>query len=90
MALGVSGGGDSLGLLVLAAKASQLKNAPKFSILTVDHGLRPEARLEAKRVAAACKEFGLKHVTLKAKEKDRKSTRLNSSHSQQSRMTPSA
>jgi len=69
VALGVSGGGDSLGLLVLAAKASQLKNAPKFSILTVDHGLRPEARLEAKRVAAACKEFGLKHVTLKAKEK---------------------
>ncbi|MBT5157275.1 MAG: tRNA lysidine(34) synthetase TilS [Rhodobiaceae bacterium] len=69
VALGVSGGGDSLGLLALAAKAQNLKKAPQFSVLTVDHGLRPEARAEAKRVAAACKKLGLKQVTLRAKEK---------------------
>ena len=69
VALAVSGGGDSLGLLALAAKAKSLKNAPKFSVLTVDHGLRPEARREAKAVANACKMFGLKQVTLRAKEK---------------------
>jgi tRNA(Ile)-lysidine synthase len=69
VALAVSGGGDSLGLLALAAKAKDLKGAPKFSVLTVDHGLRPEARLEAKSVGQACKELGLKHVTLRANEK---------------------
>jgi tRNA(Ile)-lysidine synthase len=35
-----------------------------ISGLTVDHGLRPESALEAKRVAAWCADLGLRHETL--------------------------
>ncbi len=40
VALAVSGGPDSVALLRLAA---QWTGRPKISVLTVDHGLRPEA-----------------------------------------------
>ncbi len=69
VALAVSGGGDSMGLLALAARSARLKNAPRFSVLTVDHGLRKAARAEAKMVARVCADLGLKHVTLRDTQK---------------------
>lgn len=66
LALAVSGGGDSMGLLALAAETQKMSYAPRFTVLTVDHGLRPEAAGEAAQVAAACKRLGVPHVTLTA------------------------
>ena len=68
-ALAVSGGNDSMGLLAMAARAAKLPGAPQFSVLTVDHGLRPEARAEAHMVAEICAGFGLPHHILTADEK---------------------
>ena len=69
LALAVSGGGDSMGLLALAAEAQKLDYAPRFSVLTVDHKLRPEAAAEAAQVAAVCRALGLPHTVLSADEK---------------------
>ncbi len=66
-ALAVSGGPDSMALMALVAKAMRLKNAPNFSVLTVNHGLRPEAHAEARMVAHAAKKLGLGHMTLRSK-----------------------
>ena len=65
--LAVSGGADSLGMMVaLAEWASALgASAPKLSVATVDHGLRPEAALEAAYVAEMAGELGLDHVILR-------------------------
>jgi tRNA(Ile)-lysidine synthase len=56
VALAISGGSDSTALMLLAARArgrGDLK--PRLTVLTVDHGLRPEAAAEARQVAAwAC------------------------------------
>ena len=65
-ALAVSGGGDSMGLLALVAKAKQLIGAPRFTVLTVNHGLRHAAQAEASQVAAQCEKLQLAHVTLMA------------------------
>ena len=75
-ALAVSGGGDSMGLLALAAQLSQSsgaspnkvmgKAAPRFSVLSVDHGLRASAAAEIDAVAAACAKLGLAHHRLVA------------------------
>lgn len=63
-ALAVSGGRDSMGLLAMAARAATLPDAPHFSVLTVNHGLRAAARDEAQMVAATCAELGLPHHVL--------------------------
>jgi tRNA(Ile)-lysidine synthase len=68
-ALAVSGGGDSMGLLALAAQAGQLDGAPRFTVLTVNHGLRQAAAAEAAHVAAQCATLNLPHVTLMADKK---------------------
>ncbi|WP_194744597.1 tRNA lysidine(34) synthetase TilS [Thermaurantiacus tibetensis] len=60
LALAVSGGADSLALLVLAAEAF----AGRVAALTVDHGLRPEARAEAEAVARAAAARGVPHAIL--------------------------
>lgn len=58
--LAVSGGPDSLALLLLAHEV-----APRdFCVATVDHGLRPEAAEEAAMVAALCAARGVEHRTL--------------------------
>ena len=54
---GVSGGADSLALLVLAAAAGAATGAPVTAI-HVDHGLRPESAAEADVVAAAADRYG--------------------------------
>ncbi len=53
--LAVSGGPDSMAMLLLAQAA--IPGA--FEVATVDHGLRPEAKDECALVAAACAERGV-------------------------------
>ncbi|MCY1670374.1 tRNA lysidine(34) synthetase TilS [Novosphingobium sp. SL115] len=60
MGLAVSGGADSLALLLLFHEV-----APRnFCVATVDHGLRPEAADEAAMVADVCKARDISHTTL--------------------------
>ena len=58
--IAVSGGGDSMALLAMAARAGL-----KPSVVTVDHGLRPEAGEEAELVARFCAQFSLVHTVLR-------------------------
>jgi tRNA(Ile)-lysidine synthase len=60
--LAVSGGPDSLALLLLAAEARPLK----VEAATVDHALRPESRAEAEMVAQLCQRLGVPHTILTA------------------------
>ena len=62
LGLAVSGGPDSLALLILAAEARPLQ----VEAATVDHGLRPEARAEAETVAKICERLGVPHTILTA------------------------
>lgn len=64
--LAVSGGPDSMALLVLAAEWRQSRNGapPSLSVATVDHGLRPEASREAEFVARESRRLGMPHVIL--------------------------
>lgn len=60
IALAVSGGADSLALLVLAQRwAARLPGAPRIVVYSVDHGLRPEASGEVAMVLEAAAELGL-------------------------------
>jgi tRNA(Ile)-lysidine synthase len=56
----VSGGADSLALLLLAAAAKP----GLVEAATVDHGLRAESRDEAEMVAGLCQRLGVPHTTL--------------------------
>ena len=61
-ALAVSGGADSLALLALAAKVTNPNW--RFSVLTVNHGLRAAAAKETRYVAKLARAHGLKVKTL--------------------------
>ncbi len=63
LGIAVSGGPDSLALLLLAAAA----RPGMVEAATVDHGLRREARKEARFVAAICKDLALPHHILNAR-----------------------
>ena len=64
LAVAVSGGGDSLALLhLLADWARHSKTA--LSVVTVDHGLRPQSAQEAAFVADVAADLGLNHQTLR-------------------------
>ncbi len=68
--LAVSGGPDSLAMLVGLAKLRDARLlASKLSVQTIDHGLRPESADEAKMVGEVCKELG---VPFRATKLDRK------------------
>ena len=58
--LAVSGGPDSLGLLLLAAAVRH----DSVIAATVDHRLREEAKHECRRVASICHKFDVHHATL--------------------------
>jgi len=58
--LAVSGGADSLALMVLAHRwLADLDNPPAVFVYTVDHGLRPEAAEEAAMVLREAEKLGL-------------------------------
>ena len=66
LVLAVSGGPDSTALLVLVARwRAGLRRAPKLVAVTVDHGLRPESRTEAKAVQRLARELKIAHQTVK-------------------------
>jgi tRNA(Ile)-lysidine synthase len=65
LALAVSGGADSTALMLLAA---QWKGPVRFSVLTIDHGLRPESRSEAQHVSQWARGLGLAPRILRWKE----------------------
>jgi tRNA(Ile)-lysidine synthase len=64
--LAVSGGPDSTALMVLAARwRAECENPPKLIAATVDHGLRPESKREAKAVGRLARNLGIEHRTLR-------------------------
>lgn len=64
--LAVSGGPDSTALLMLAARwRDTLEQPPKLVAVTIDHGLRPEAKTEAQAVAKLARRLGVAHRTLR-------------------------
>lgn len=67
LGLAVSGGADSLALLLLATAA----RSGRIEAATVDHKLRPEAADEARMVARLCSRLGVPHSTLEAEWDER-------------------
>ncbi|MGY3031318.1 tRNA(Ile)-lysidine synthase [Bradyrhizobium sp. USDA 4354] len=66
LVLAVSGGPDSVALMWLAARWQRsLARGPLLTVVTVDHGLRPEAAREAREVKRLATELGLPHRTLR-------------------------
>ncbi|MBA3814191.1 MAG: tRNA lysidine(34) synthetase TilS [Alphaproteobacteria bacterium] len=63
LAVAVSGGSDSLALMLLAHKLAQKKGSYVIA-LTVDHGLREESREEGRRVAQWAQAQNIQHVIL--------------------------
>lgn len=60
IALAVSGGADSLALLLLAKRwADSLAKPPRLHVYSVDHGLRPEAAAEVAMVLRLATELGV-------------------------------
>lgn len=72
LGLAVSGGPDSLALLLLAATA----RPGAVEAATVDHQLRPGSDAEAQAVAETCKALGVPHRTLKVEWKAKPQTAI--------------
>jgi tRNA(Ile)-lysidine synthase len=66
LVLAVSGGPDSTALLLLVARwRKALRRGPKLVAITIDHGLRAEARREALAVKRLARSLGVSHRTLR-------------------------
>ncbi len=64
--LAVSGGPDSMALLMLAARwRATRKRGPTLLAVTIDHGLRPESAREANQVKRLSRRLGVPHRTLR-------------------------
>lgn len=61
LGVAVSGGSDSLGLLVAL---SRLVEPRRLMALTVDHGLRAQSVDETRQVKSICRSLGVRHETL--------------------------
>ena len=65
LVLAISGGPDSTALMLLAAHwRATRQNGPRLVAVTVDHGLRPEAKAEAAVVARLARRLKITHRTL--------------------------
>ena len=62
--LAVSGGPDSVALMLLAAAWRDAGATPEFAVATVDHNLRAEAAAEARKVAGWAQALGFAHHLL--------------------------
>lgn len=73
--LAVSGGADSIALMELARRwrVQSGADAPRLSVLCVDHGLREASAREAEWVAARARELGLEATILRWEPGDRHS-----------------
>lgn len=68
IALAVSGGPDSMALLALVAHwRKRRRRGPKLVAITIDHGLRKEARNEAAMVKRFAAKLGIPHRTVRWK-----------------------
>ena len=66
LVLAVSGGPDSTALMWLMARwRKRQRRGPKLIAVTVDHGLRPEARREAAAVRRLAAKLGIAHRVLR-------------------------
>jgi tRNA(Ile)-lysidine synthase len=66
LVLAVSGGPDSTALLHLMARwRATLRPSPRLVAVTVDHGLRPEAKREASAVKQLSEKLGVEHATMR-------------------------
>jgi tRNA(Ile)-lysidine synthase len=66
LVLAVSGGPDSTALMWVAARwRKALKQGPKLVAVTIDHGLRKEARHEAASVKRLARTLGVAHRTMR-------------------------
>lgn len=66
LVLAVSGGPDSTALLYLAARwRDRQKSSPRLIAVTIDHGLRPQARREAAAVKRLAGKLGVEHRTMR-------------------------
>lgn len=66
LVLAISGGPDSTALLFLVARwRKRLKAGPRLIAVTVDHGLRPEAKREAAAVKRLARSLKIEHRTLR-------------------------
>lgn len=64
--LAISGGPDSIALLLLAARwRASRKRGPTLVAVTVDHGLRVESKREANAVKKLARSLGVPHRTLR-------------------------
>ncbi len=64
-AIGVSGGSDSLALMLLLADWAKGQGLPPPLVFCVDHGLRPEAKAEGRKVMAWARAAGLRGFVLR-------------------------
>ncbi len=69
LGVAVSGGGDSMALLSLLSDLCRAAGS-HLEVVTVDHGLRPEAAVEAEFVARHAAALGLAHETLRWRDWD--------------------
>ena len=66
LVVAVSGGPDSTALLYLMARwRARRQPALRLAAVTIDHGLRPEARREAAAVKRLSGELGVEHRTMR-------------------------
>jgi len=68
-AVAVSGGSDSLALMLLLADWAASRHLPPPTVVSVDHALRPESAGEARRVQRWAKQAGLVAKLLRRKGK---------------------
>jgi tRNA(Ile)-lysidine synthase len=66
LVLAISGGPDSTALLYLMARWRAVRQpAPRLLAVSIDHGLRPEARQEAAAVKRLSEKLGVEHRTMR-------------------------